>query len=182
MRACACAYACVCVCVTVQLSLYQVHPGTDLVVKRLNVFQQVQLTLGHRHRSRLLRVCVCVVLSFHAGVSGCFWACHHVCVCAGISWFLVNIFPFNFLQTGSEFWLIKLNHTGVPSAEDMFLVKDSQQFFCVSTWWHDVLCPQPAQHKQVKIVTHLWEWAQRLKAILGGLIATATACSVLRGC
>lgn len=40
----------VCVCVTIQLSLYQVHPGADLLVKELDVVQQVQLALAHRGR------------------------------------------------------------------------------------------------------------------------------------
>lgn len=87
-----------CVRVTVQLPLYQVHPGADLVVQGLDVLQQVQLTLGHRRRPRLLRVrlSVCVfagvVLSFDVPV------CHRVCICADISWFPVDIFRFYFLQ------------------------------------------------------------------------------------
>lgn len=77
-------------CVTIQLSLYHVHPGTDLMVNRLDMLQQVQLTLGHRRWTRLRRVrlsvrvvaaVLCVVLSFNAGR-----------VCGGISWILVEVF------------------------------------------------------------------------------------------
>lgn len=90
--------------VTIQLSLYQVHPGTDLVVQRLHMLQQVQLTLGLRRWTRLRRAClsvcvlaavsVCVVLLFNGG---CVCVCHNVCVCRGISWFLVDIFGRYFL-------------------------------------------------------------------------------------
>lgn len=97
-----------CVCVTVQFSLYQVHPGTDLVVKRLNVFQQVQLTLDHRRWTRFGCVClsvcgflgVCALFHFYAGVCVC--AClHHsvfTIICCGIRHLVVVIFRLYFLK------------------------------------------------------------------------------------
>lgn len=42
-------------CVTIQLPLNQVHPAADLMMKSLDVLQQVQLTLCHGRRSRLQR-------------------------------------------------------------------------------------------------------------------------------
>lgn len=97
-----------CLCVTIKLSLYQVHPGTDLMVKRLDVFQQVQLTLSHSGRTRFRCVClsvcvfikVCAVFLFEAGVCVCVCVCHSVStmVCGGVSHWVVVVFWFYFLQ------------------------------------------------------------------------------------
>lgn len=92
-------YVCVCVCVTIQLSLDQVHPGADLMLDRLDVLQQVQLTLGHRCRVSVLvrmftAVGVCVVLTLYTKVTV------RICarVCGGVSWWFISIFRLDFLQ------------------------------------------------------------------------------------
>lgn len=102
---------CVCVCVTVQLPLDHVHPGADLVVKGLDVLQQIQLTLGLGRRTRLrcvrlsvlADVCVCVVLSFHAGVPGRVTVCHSVRLCTGTPRFPVEFFNLYILKQTESF-------------------------------------------------------------------------------
>lgn len=102
------------VCVTVEFSLYQVHPGADLVVKRLDVLQQVQLTLGHRRWTRfrcvrlgvrvLPAVCVCVLFRFYGGAAVCVCVRHSVSVvvCRSVGHRLVDVFEFYFLQKHTD--------------------------------------------------------------------------------
>ena len=78
-------------CVTVQLSLDQVHPGADLVVKRFDVLQQVQLTVGHRRRE------VAVFLFYVEVVVR-----HDVCIRGGVGRLLVDIFRFYLLQKQTD--------------------------------------------------------------------------------